>query len=113
MPTMITLDLALLSCMQLDLSRNELRAEGATALALVLKVMPSLTVTDMRYNNLVTESATMLATVAKEKGISLCGIKPDQTEANLHASPVRRMKPTDAILLTADLAVRASLTSVR
>ena len=43
MPTMITLDLALLSCMQLDLSRNELRAEGATALALVLKVMPSLT----------------------------------------------------------------------
>ena len=76
------------------------------------RLLPSLTVTDMRYNNLDTESATMLATVAKEKGISLCGIKPDQTEANLQGSPGRRMGPTDAILLTADLAVRASLTSL-
>ena len=88
-------------------------AEGITAVANALKVTASLTVTDMRYNNLDTESATMLATVAKEKGISLCGIKPDQTEANLQGSHGMRMKPTDAILLTADLAVRPSLTEVR
>ena len=83
---------------------------GIQAIADALRVTASLTVTDMRYNNLETESATMLATVAKEKGISLCGIKPDQTEANLQGSPGRRMGPTDAILLTADLAVRPSLT---
>ena len=80
-----------------------------------LCVITSLTVTDMRYNNLDTESATMLAEVAKEKGISLCGITPDQTEANLQGGlyGMKQMRPADAILLTADLAVRASLTSVR
>ena len=54
----------------------------------------------------------MLSTIAKEKGISLCGIKPEQTEADLEGSGVRRMKPADAILLTADLAVRGSLTKL-
>ena len=67
----------------------------------------------MRCNQLDTESATMLANSAKEKGISLCGIAPGQTEANLQGSLGKRMGPADAILLTADLAVRASLTSVR
>ncbi len=54
----------------------------------------------------------MLATIAKEKGISLCGIKAEQTEANLQGSYPNFMKPADAILLTADLAVRASLTEL-
>ena len=69
----------------------------------------------MRYNELDTESATTLATVAKEKGISLCGIKPEQTEADFTPSKnsYNYLKPADAILLTADLAVRGSLTSVR
>jgi hypothetical protein len=74
----------------------------------------SLTVTDMRYNKLDTESATMLANVAKEKGISLCGIVPGQTEADFSSSTTMYyMRPADAILLTADLAARGSLTSVR
>ena len=61
-----------------------------------------------------TESATTLATVAKEKGVSLCGIKPEQTEADFSSQKTGYyMQPADAILLTADLAVRASLTSVR
>ena len=114
-------------CLQLSLSNNRLcglwlehgtfgkqmgtyTAEGIIAIAEALKVTASLTVTDMRYNQLDTESATALANVAKEKGISLCGIAPGQTEANLRGSRRRRMEPTDAILLTADLAVRASLT---
>ena len=108
---------------QLNLSRNKLcgldlwgkgtyTAEGIIAIADALKVTASVTVTDMRYNNLDTESATMLANIAKEKGISLCGITPGQTEANMQGSYPNFMKPADAILLTADLAVRASLTSV-
>ena len=98
-----------LLCAQLDLSGNELGPEGAAALAPAIAVSASVTVTDMRYNNLDTESATMLTTVAKEKGISLCGIAPGQTEANLQGSIGRRMGRADAILLTADLAVRASM----
>ena len=54
----------------------------------------------------------MLANIAKEKSISLCGITPGQTEADF--TPIKnnykRMKPADAILLTADLAVIPSLT---
>ena len=105
---------------QLDLSNNQLcgvdflgrgtyTTEGITSIANALKVTPSLTVTDMRRNDFDTESATMLVSIAKDKGISLCGITPDQTEANLSWS---EMGPADAILLTADLAVRASVTSV-
>ena len=87
---------------------------GINAIADALRVSASLTVTDMRHNQLDTESATMLANVAKEKGISLCDIFPDQTEANMPGSMFGiKMGPADAILLTADLAVRASLTSVR
>ena len=67
---------------------------------------------DLRFNNLDTESATALAAVAKEKQISLCGIKPEQTEANFQGETFKRMGPADAILLTADLAVRTSVTSV-
>ena len=111
---------------QLDISENELcglnwegkgtyTAEGITAVADALRVNGSVTVTDMRYNKLDTESATMLANVAKEKGISLCGITPEQTEADFTPSKnsYNRMGPADAILLTADLAVRGSLTEVR
>ena len=112
---------------QLDLSNNQLcgvdflgrgtyTTEGITSIANALKVTPSLTVTDMRRNDFDTESATMLVSIAKDKGISLCGITPDQTEANLSSSGTG---PADAILLTAylltyaDLAVTASLTLVR
>ena len=96
----------------LNVGRNEIGPAGAKSVAAMAAVIASLTVTDMRYNNLDTESATMLATVAKEKGISLCGIKPDQTLANFSFNG---LQPPDAVLLASDLSkagVSASLTSV-
>ena len=79
-----------------------------------LFVSAELTVTDLRYNNFDTESANMLATIAKEKGISLCGITPGQTEADFSPSENKynQMGPADAILLTADIFVRAELTNL-
>ena len=52
----------------------------------------------------------MLTAVAKEKVISLCGIKSDQTEADFRA---QQLQPCDAILLASDLSqagVTGSLT---
>ncbi len=62
-----------------DFSNKGLMPADAILVANDLSVSASLTVTDLRYNQLDTESATMLATIAKEKQISLCGITPDQT----------------------------------
>ena len=94
-----------------------LHVDGGKAIAEAIAVSPSLNVADLRCNKMDIESATMLANVAKEKKISLCGITPDQTVANLRAkhryNDEPSMKPADAILLTADLAVRSSLTQVR
>ena len=99
----------------IGMAQCKLGVEGAKAAAEMVSVMPSLTVTDMRYNNLDTESATMLANIAKEKSISLCGIAPGQTEADFMPSKnnYKLMKSADVILLTADLAVIPSLTLVR
>ena len=94
----------------LDLKKKYIGVEGGMVVAGLLPAMASVTVTDMRYNELDTESATMLANVAKEKRISLCGIAPEQTEADFTPSKNddKRMGPADGILLTADLAVRTS-----
>ena len=54
----------------------------------------------------------MLAEVAKQKGISLCGIQRDQTTAVFSQ---QGLKPPDAILLASDLSqagVTGSLTSL-
>ena len=103
------------SMVSIGMVRCELGVEGAQAMAeLVSVTTSSVTVTDMRYNELDTESATMLANVAKEKGISLCGITPEQTEADFTPSKnsYNRIGPADAILLTADLVVRPSVTKI-
>ena len=42
----------------------------------------------------------MLSEVAKQKGISLCGIQRDQTTADFSR---QGLKPPDAILLASDL----------
>ena len=97
---------------ELDLHKEDIGVEGAMVVAGLMPVSSSLTVTDMRFNQLDAESATMLAAVAKERGISLCGITPDQTEANLTGEVGKRMMPADAILLTADIFVRGVLTRV-
>jgi len=95
--------------LQLDLSGNELcgqsyyndgdgtyTAEGITAIADALRVNGALTVTNLLGNKLDAESAKMLA----EKGISLCGIRRDQTTADFS---FKGLKPPDAILLASDL----------
>ena len=112
-------------CPQINLSANQLcgisqlgvgtyTAEGITALADALRVSTSMTVADLRYNNLDVESANMLVEIAKNKKISLCGIKPNQTEADFTPfnNMYYEMNSADAILLTADLAVITSITQV-
>ena len=83
-----------------SLSHNSLGAEGAAALAPALAANGSLTVTNLLRNELDAESAKMLAEVAKQKGISLCGIQRDQTTADFSN---KNLKPPDAILLASDL----------
>jgi hypothetical protein len=56
----------------------------------------------------------MLAEVAKQKGISLCGIQRDQTTA-IYLFYNQNLKPPDAILLASDLSqavVSGALTQV-
>jgi hypothetical protein len=97
--------------LQLDLSKNELcgidkrghgtyTAEGITAIADALRVNGGLTVTNLLGNQLDAESAKMLAEVAKQKGISLCGIQRDQTTADFRK---KGLGPPDVILLGSDL----------
>jgi len=100
------------SLRSVDLRQNSIGTEGCKVLGEALRISVSLTVADLRYNNLDNESATMLANTAKEKKISLCGITPDQTDANMQGEPGKRMDTADAILLTADLAVGASLMNI-
>jgi len=109
--------------LQLDLSGNQLcgvnecgegtyTAEGITAIADALRVNGALTVTNLLGNQLDMKSAKMLAEVAKQKGISLCGIQRDQTTANFS---FKGLKPPDAILLASDLSqavVTGALTKI-
>ena len=74
--------------------------EGVQAIACALRVNGALTVTNLLHNQLDEASAKMLAEVAKQKGISLCGIQRDQTTADLSG---HALQPPDAILLASDL----------
>jgi hypothetical protein len=98
--------------LQLDLSNNKLcgirddsghvtyNAEGITAIADSLRVNGGLTVTNLLGNWFDAESAKMFTEIAKQKGISLCGIQRDQTTADFSK---QNLKPPDAILLASDL----------
>ena len=98
-----------------DLSDKKLQPPDAILLASDLSqagVTGSLTVTNLMDNQLDAESAKMLAEVAKQKSISLCGIQRDQTTADFSR---QGLKPPDAILLASDLSqagVTGSLTSI-
>ena len=75
-------------------------------------VTGSLTVANLLGNRLDAESAKILAVVAKQKGISLCGIQRDQTTADFR---YKDLNPPDAILLASDLSqagVTGSLTKI-
>ena len=78
-----------------------------------LKRLDSLTVADFRYNPLGNDAATKIANIGNEKSISLCGILPDQTEADFTPSQNNMlfMRSCDIILLAASLPVASSLTS--
>ena len=75
----------------------------------MMGVRGSLSSANLLKNHFDVETATTLAEMSKEKKISLCGIAPDQTEANFSWS---NMQPADFILITASLEFRGSLTSV-
>ena len=85
-------------------------AEGITAIADALRVYGALTVTNLLLNKLDMKSAKTLAAIAKQKGISLCGIRLDQTTADFSR---QGLKPPDAILLASDLSQAFELSEVR
>jgi hypothetical protein len=96
----------------LDLSNKGLSVASAIVIASLIGVDGGLTVTNLLHNSLDAESAKMLAEVAKQKGISLCGIRRDQTTADFSE---QNLKPPDTILLASDLSqavVTGSLTSL-
>ena len=100
------------SLTELDLKEKSLGVEGGMVVAGLLPFMGALTVTNLLRNELDAESAKMLSEVAKQKGISLCGIQRDQTTADFSQ---QSLKPPDAILLASDLSqavVIGALTSL-
>eukprot|EP00900_Chrysochromulina_parva_P019507 jgi/Chrpa1/27558/Chrysochromulina_OHIO_Genome00028137-RA len=100
------------SLTELDLNGKYVGVEGGMVVAGLIPVMGTLTVTNILGNQLDAESAKLLAEVAKQKGISLCGIQRDQTTADFRN---KRLQPPDAILLASDLSqavVTDSLTSL-
>jgi hypothetical protein len=102
----------------IDLSENILTnygrdMTGIKQLAAALGVNGGLTVANLLGNQLNAESAKMLAEVAKQKGISLCGIQRDQTTADFRN---KGLKLSDTILLASDLSqavVTGALTSIK
>jgi len=100
------------SVSELDLQKINIGVEGGMLLAHLVPVMGRLTVANLLGNQLDAESAKILAEVAKQKGISLCGIQRDQTTADFSNQD---LKPPDAILLGSDLSqavVTDGLTSI-
>jgi hypothetical protein len=88
--------------MSLDAASENIGPAGFKLIAEALRtsVTGALTVTNLLGNELDAESAKMLAEVAKQKGISLCGIRRDQTTADFCN---KYLEPPDAILLASDL----------
>ena len=88
--------------MSLDSSCDNISPAGVKLIteALRTSVTGALTLTNLLGNQLDAKSAKMLAEVAKQKGISLCGIRRDQTTANFRN---KDLKPPDAVLLASDL----------
>jgi len=101
--------------MSLDASCENIGPAGVKLIAKALRtsVTGALTVTNLLGNTLDAESAKLLAEVAKQKGISLCGIRRDQTTAVFSR---QGLEPPDAILLASDLSqavVTGALTEIK
>ena len=100
------------SLTELDLNGKYFGVEGGMVVAGLIPVMGALTVTNLLGNQLDAKSAKMLSEVAKQKGISLCGIQRQQTTADFSN---QNLQPPDAILLASDLSqavVTGALTSI-
>jgi hypothetical protein len=108
---------------ELNLCNEGLQGPAAMLISYLIPSMGELTVANLLGNHLDEESAKILAEVAKQKGISLCGIRREQTTANFSMEPggLERawfrgeLKPPDAILLASDLSqavVTGGLTEV-
>jgi hypothetical protein len=100
------------SITELDLNGKDVGVEGGMVVAGLIPVMAALTVTNLLGNWLDAESTKMLTEVAKQKGISLCGIQRDQTTADFSYKDIC---PHAAILLASDLSqavVTGALTGV-
>ena len=94
---------------QIDLRGNDLKSEGAKALAPAIRDSHSLTSVGLLGNKFDDETATMLLKIKEEKPalLTLCGLKPDQTEAHFVNWG---LGPADAKLLAPEIA-RGSLTA--
>jgi len=88
--------------MSLDASSENIGPVGVKLIAEALRtsVTGGLMVIDLLYNKLDAEAAKMLAEVAKQKGVSLCGIRRDQTTVDFRN---KGLKLPDTILLASDL----------
>merc|ERR1712232_901398 len=88
------------------------------AIAEALGISASLTSCNVLFNRMNVATAKLLVEGVKDKDISLCGIKSDQTTCDLNGSDkysFEKLGPPDAILLASDLSkvgVSASLTSL-
>ena len=100
-----------LSCAQLDLESNELGPEGAAALAPAIAVCASVTSATLLANRFDDATVGMLLKLKEEKPtlMTLCSLKPDQTEANFNYCS---LTPQDAKLLTPEILVHPSVTRV-
>ena len=85
-------------------------ADGIKAIAESISVSASVTECNVRGNGLKADSAKELAKIATEKRVTLFGIHHGQTEADFRNQGIGYV---DAILIANDLAVTASITSVR
>ena len=97
---------------ELDLGDNEIGPAGAKAVAAMAAVVASVTSVTLLANRFDDATVGMLLKLKEEKPtlMTLCGLQPNQTEANFMSSG---LTPQDAKLLAPEILVHASLTSVR
>jgi len=92
-----------------DLSGERLSHTITRALADYLAVSGNLREVTLLGSGFDVDTAAMLNSIAKKRGISLCGIAPRQSAADFND---QRLQPADAVLIAAALEARSSLTQV-
>jgi hypothetical protein len=100
------------SMVSIGMALCKLGVEGAKAMAELVSVTASITSVSLLRNQFDDETVAMLLQLKEEKPnlTTLCGLKPDQTEANFWGWG---LTPQDAKLLAPEILVHASVTEVR